>query len=388
MWRDDDDDPGSRSIGLLSRGTYYTEYPADWADNGEIEPAAMQQMVDAADRSVDEAVLDAPPFEPEARPDEPLAAVGSGEEPIVTQQPRSTVPPEPIPEAASRAAGIEPVQRRSRALQILSLLAAFLGGALTLALADRWRPEQPKLDRETLNLLRDDRVREADAAAASVRSEFLALSDQLRSLSERMDRIQSRPVEPAGVAESVAAQIRGELNQLSSLRNQVDRLSKVSERMGALSDRVGDLDRHVLNVTTTMDGLQTEFGTVRHAVQKPAYPSAGTDSAGTGNGSLGELFERGFKLLEQERYGEADALFVAWRVIDQQDPRAWYFSALTRGFTAGDWQDQAKALAAHGVELENSNRGRAPQVEAALARLAPASGRDWLGFYRRQLTTH
>ena len=66
-----------------------------------------------------------------------------------------------------------------------------------------------------------------------------------------------------------------------------------------------------------------------------------------------------------------------------KDARVWYYAALSNGLATNQWRGETERLVNQGVEREKAGSPKAPEIDAVMTDLAPAS-KKWLDFYRQR----
>ena len=82
------------------------------------------------------------------------------------------------------------------------------------------------------------------------------------------------------------------------------------------------------------------------------------------------------------QYKEASEIFKKLETADAKDARVYYYGALARGMTTGDWKNDTLTMAAKGAELEKAGTTKPADIDAAFAEL-PVTLKPWLTYFRK-----
>ena len=97
--------------------------------------------------------------------------------------------------------------------------------------------------------------------------------------------------------------------------------------------------------------------------------------------------ERGLALFRRGDYLEARDIFRKVAEARPEDARAWYLEALADGLTTGSWSGRPERLVGEGLARERAGTPPTSVIDATLADLTDAQGRDWLAARRRGLSS-
>jgi hypothetical protein len=199
---------------------------------------------------------------------------------------------------------------------------------------------------------------------------------------------------------------------LKSLKDRVTELEKHASdtsSIAALDDRISAIERKVIDAPSAkslddrVKAMEVKLGSSKTEVDgssssnKPAAtgssdtPSSPAitrrDSArpATVDVNVGaDAFAEGSALFDKRDYTGALKVFQSLQADRPEDARVWYFSALARGFTTGDWRGETERLVQKGVEREKAGTPSPSLIDAAFINLTRNTGKDWLSFYRQQ----
>ena len=213
-----------------------------------------------------------------------------------------------------------------------------------------------------------------DAPPADTKSQLEGLSTQLKGL-QAMVEAMPKP-EPAP--------------DLAPLQGKVDELLKSVATGVQLSGKVGDLDQKIGGLDATLKALQDEVSGLKaeikkHETAKPvlATPAAAADDPRSASAGGSPALADGALLFKGGKYQEAEGVFKKVEAANPQDARVFYYEALVKGLTTGDWKNDTLKIAAKGAALEKAGSTKPADVDAAFSDL-PANLKPWLAFFRSQ----
>jgi hypothetical protein len=90
---------------------------------------------------------------------------------------------------------------------------------------------------------------------------------------------------------------------------------------------------------------------------------------------------------DKKQYQQAYDSFMNVARSKPEDARVWYYAALARGFSTGEWKGETEQLVERGVEREKADTPPKAEIDEAFRGLTHETGKEWLGFYRRRATT-
>ena len=127
------------------------------------------------------------------------------------------------------------------------------------------------------------------------------------------------------------------------------------------------IEKRVAEVAGTLEALKAQVATITTPVAMAA------DEMG-----------QAVALFRQGKWAEARDLFAKLQADSPDDARVWYFSALANGLASRDWKGESERLVAAGMAREKAGKPEKAKIDAAFADLTPATGKDWLAFYRNR----
>jgi TolA-binding protein len=263
---------------------------------------------------------------------------------------------------------------------VLSLL---FGGAGAWAyqnyVAPRLEQKRPEAGQPT--------AQEAAADQAKLLSRVDDLTGRLDQLSSRVDAFPkpgpAPDLEPlkAKVAkvDDLTKRVQGVEEKLVDLPGRIDQegnqITTLTARLEEVNHKVDGLGKEPGAASPGSGGTREAMKPVTDTVDRLAK-SAVTTAAGT----LGP----GVELFKQKKYKDANDFFSTLGKVDQDDARVWYYAALSRGFATGDWKGETEWLANRGVEREKAGTPSKAEIDTTFDDLTPATGKDWLVFFRNR----
>lgn len=227
----------------------------------------------------------------------------------------------------------------------------------------------------------------ATAPAGPSSDDLKQLTKEIDDVSTRLDRLQER----------FSAVPRPEApTDLSKLQQEIDALEKDNEsytslpgRVSALSDRIAALEQAV---AATRNEPNSTGGQAKKSSGPPRPPltmatrrdvtAPGQPPADNENDIRPDLAQAA-QLFRTGKYTEARDLCAMLEEAHSQDARVWYYGALANGLATGRWDKETERLASKGVERERAGTPGKSEIDDALSRLTPTSGREWLLAVRR-----
>ena len=238
-------------------------------------------------------------------------------------------------------------------------------------------------------------VKPEPAGLTAVRDQVEALTKQLGGLRAHLDKHseaveQSRAV--SARSEAAAMEIK---SQLKGLDQRLIVLADASARVEQLSDRIGALDDRLQETRKSLVAVETEVHEVRDAVKaspkpepatepdtspKPAIPARRVTLASDAD------LNPALAAFRQARYAEAADAFRTLTQSKSDDARVWYLAAVSRGLATKEWGGETVALVEKALEREKAGTPARAAIEVALNPLSPATGKDWVAYYRNRLS--
>jgi len=98
---------------------------------------------------------------------------------------------------------------------------------------------------------------------------------------------------------------------------------------------------------------------------------------------------QGIDLFKERKYKDAYSHFEKLEQSNPDDARVWYYAALSRGLALRDWKDDSDTarLVKKGVEREKAGTPPGPEIDAAFRDLVSETGKEWLEYYRKTVTS-
>jgi hypothetical protein len=90
-------------------------------------------------------------------------------------------------------------------------------------------------------------------------------------------------------------------------------------------------------------------------------------------------------LFKKGKFLEAKDAFARLQAVVPDDPRVWYFSALSNGLATRDWKGETERLVNTGIAKEKAGMTDKAKIDAAFADLTDNTGKAWLSYYRNKV---
>ena len=262
-----------------------------------------------------------------------------------------------------------------------------------------------------------------DTGPKVTRDDYDALLAQLDRLEKRVDTVGKQldatpgpePAPDLGPIKSDLAELSKRTKDLAALPEQVkqldDRLAKVSDAVASSRSQAESLRKKAeaieKNVDRALGGSAPAPSADGGRENRPAPASSevprGNQHASTERTPIreprtdvkpagdepkpadGEALNRGITLFKQGKYREALGIFNPLVAKKTDDARAYYFAALSYGFASRQWGSAPERLAELGIERERAGTPKSAVIDAALADLTPANGKDWITEQRKRV---
>jgi hypothetical protein len=237
------------------------------------------------------------------------------------------------------------------------------------------KPEAPPAPQPAVAAPAPARVE--DKSEYSKAEETKRLADSVTHLSDRLDHVQER---------LAAMPTPQPPPDLKSLQNEIDELIKdqktladVPARLSALDQRITTIDKAIANMRA--QGKTSSGGGPRTSISRAIQPEVA--SRAFDRFPPGSELAQGAELFRQGKYSRALEVFKKLEGSTPDDARIWYFAALSRGLSSGQWNGECARLAEEGVEWERAGKPDSAIVDATFAELTKATGKDWLASHRK-----
>jgi len=232
------------------------------------------------------------------------------------------------------------------------------------------------------------KVGAAQPAADAARTETNPLTTQLDGLSDRVEQLRSRVEQlPKTTPVPDLEPINQKLSMVDDLSRKID---AERNRIGALPEKIDQNARKISTVMAELEGVKSQLSTLRSEVQpakKAAEPTTASIEPTAAEPSESKAAEndyaRGVEQFQKQQFKEASDTFVRLTSSKSDDARVFYYAALARGFSSGDWKGETERLVKQGAALERAGKPDKALIDAAFKGLTAATGKEWLSFYRR-----
>ena len=330
---------------------------------------------------------DSPDFEPSPGEDQPATPLPTRESVVPVAQ-RPTDPAKPLvaakpPAAARPAPPAHPTPARAGATSLISnALMMLLGAGLAAGgygLARVYAPPGPAGEKSSTPP--PDMVKADDFKKLTDRVDHMATDvDQAKKqIADRPDfgpQIKMQNDRINEVTQSVT-QIPP---QLDSINQKLTTYSKVEASSSPAS--LDALDKRVAETSHALDALRADVA----AIQRSGRGSGGGGGGRGGEGNVdGLAMDQAVELFNAKKYTDARNAFQRLQTAMPNDARVWYYSALSTGFSTGQWLNETERMAITGLEKEKAGQPDSSLVDATFANLTPSTGKDWLAGYRKRI---
>jgi hypothetical protein len=244
------------------------------------------------------------------------------------------------------------------------------------------------------------RAGEPDSDVKALKTQLETLAQRVDSLKQRIDDIpKGEPNAGLSMLQIQVADLTKAAREASPLPAQVE---KVNQQLTLLSQEIGSLRSDISDVQTRIDrasrpasGIPTVADVPKPAAEAPK-PSAENPAAPAPPPQVVDLpkpdapaeedddsqWKRAVGLFKKSNFKDALEVFDRLELTRPDDARVWYFAALCRGFTTGEWSGGTEDLAEKGVEREQAGTPSASEIDRAFRGLNTSTGKDWLAAYR------
>jgi TolA-binding protein len=202
------------------------------------------------------------------------------------------------------------------------------------------------------------------------RTDIKDLKDRLAAVEKNIGGGKSE-----GALEARVAALEKSEGHETTVKSLEDRIKTVEAGLASLRTSQAALEPGNKPGASTPSGSQPSGLTTRREAAKPPAESANLET-----GTL----PQGTQLFDKKDYSGALKVFQALQASHPEDARVWYFSALARGFSTGDWRNQTQQWAEKGSEREKAQTPPSSEIDAAFNNLTKETGKDWLAYYRQR----
>ena len=160
--------------------------------------------------------------------------------------------------------------------------------------------------------------------------------------------------------------------QMDSIRQKLDTVTKIEDSSSA--SQVDAMDKRLTDLAKSVQ-------TLRNSPSSPANM----------NHTVGDLkvdglaMDKAVEFYQNKKWAEAKDAFTKLQSIFPNDATVWYYSALTNGFSTGEWLGETERLVNVGLEKEKLGEPSSATIDASFSGLTPATGQNWLAEYRKRI---
>lgn len=243
----------------------------------------------------------------------------------------------------------------------------------------------------------DDEEAGSKAESATEIPGFTSASDadtlkkQISHLAERIDQLGQRIDSLDRPRNETPPDVHTLQNKVGELAREVDEVADLPSKYRRLENRLEELRAAVKTLRDhgpSTDDNHEEIQAVDQAVKTLSdgkVPSTSPPPRTDGRKSSDDAaMTEALDLFHLAKYAMAREILHKMQVTRPDDARVWYFSALARGLTTGDWQGETRTLLTRGIERERAGTPPTPVIDQSLSDLEPSQKR-WLASYRGRL---
>ena len=281
--------------------------------------------------------------------------------------------PLPAPVQAPSAADSGPsLAERLLPPAVAGLVAGFLGALFFSLLAGQ--PEPPNKEDLTRKAVAGKGQGEEPAEPGATR----ALKTQVDHLTDQVDAFDTRINAKSSTTALEALQIR-----VDDLAKSGDGPGLSPDTLKGLQNRVGTLEKSLGQVRDNLAALRARIEPAKpqEIPKPPAAPASAEAEPRKPADPDDPAIRQAIDLFKKSKFQEALGAFNKLEVVQPDDARVWYVSALNYGYATNQWAGGAAERARKGVECEVAGTPKAPVIDAALRDL-PSTAKEWLATYR------
>jgi len=224
--------------------------------------------------------------------------------------------------------------------------------------------EQSKVDKPI-----QARVDEAEKTSKKVADKEAGVETKVQDLSRNLEE-RPAPTNFAPQIKTIEDRLADLGKSLADLNDQFTGLNKKVDAMSQgnvleSSPKFASVENRLTEVSGTLETLKAKVA----AMTTPVALAA-------------DEMSQAVAYFKQGKWTEARNLFTKLQADSPDDARVWYFSALAEGLASRDWKGEPERLVAAGMAREKAGKPDKAKIDAAFADLTPATGQDWLAFYR------
>lgn len=239
----------------------------------------------------------------------------------------------------------------------------------------------------------------AAGGASELTSKFEDLSEKFRDLETRVANLPKAA--PAVDTEAIGKRIEAAEERAQKVEVMNTQLKDLPIKLDEEAKRVTALVTDLETVQKQVTELRTDMSAVASKTEKALKPGgeASTAAAKPGESQTSAAdseppqeiekldvttLAEGIALFQHGDYAKANEFFNPLTKTRADDARVWYYAALSRGLATRDWKGETEDLVKEGVKREKAGQPDKSEIDATFIGLTTATGKDWLGFYRKQ----
>ena len=175
--------------------------------------------------------------------------------------------------------------------------------------------------------------------------EIGTLNQQVVDLMVRVDRLGERVDRMVRPDDETPPFVQSLQLEIGEIFHELDKLTTLGDKVRQYDSRLETLQREIKVLRSRLDpaDLRKELAEKSEGVSRSPEPSPGASESSSAQGNT---LDRGLRLLEKGQYESARGVFERLEHTQPADARVWYFAALAVGLASGDWDDEARELAA------------------------------------------
>jgi K+-transporting ATPase ATPase C chain len=212
--------------------------------------------------------------------------------------------------------------------------------------------------------------------------EISGVIEKLGKQVELIAKARAAAEEPPGL-KSIESKLAGLGNEARKIPQLVSRLDGLSGRVNASENAFKEIQSQLRETRLDIHQLASLAPTTTDRDSRRGGPGRAVDPAAFARKAAIDLGP-GVAAYRRGDYDRALRIFRALGRDFPDDARVWYFTALANGLATKQWTGETEDLVARGIDRERAGTPPAADIDAALAGLTRANGKDWLDFYRQR----
>jgi TolA-binding protein len=264
-----------------------------------------------------------------------------------------------------------------------------LGGLLVgagIILAQTLPKPEPAPAASTVTPAPADAKPEATAAAAPAPDPVATLTGRVDELSKKVDSL-PKP-EPAPDLKPIEAKFDALSKRLDAAavpdtKAVEEKAAQAAATASAAQAKLDALAKAVESEKADLAALKDQVKSLAEAKPTPVpAETAAAAPAPAANAAADADYAKAVDLFKKNQFAPARDAFAKLQQATPNDPRVWYYGALSNGYATNVWNGETERMVLKGRELEKAG-GDALKINTAFADL-PAQTKSWLDAYRNR----